>query len=457
MSNFAYLRPLLIDLGKSDASRKLAFELIDVYFKRASTLADYDLLGEMSMKVDYHNRYLECAIAAYTMCTTTEQLISARENMIKAYSALNYPEQALFYIEEALKITPDNAELKLQQAFNYGLLGDNVRMENIVEELINAKRVKESEYRFILSARYLRQGQTGQGVLNFIDAFKPRHNELFDGHLKMVKWTGQQLPAGSKIYVQGEGGIGDEIICIRFFDHMQRLGYQPILYAPTDRPDLVALFRSHGHHVVQDVYSIDRSAHWTYMLALPGYLGVTEKDLWTGPYLVPKRDPKNILPPTAKLRVGIKKSGNPYFAQDTYRRIDLDEMVAAIPAEYEVFYIDKEEISHPRVTNLAPMIETWDDTLDLIDQMDIILSSCTSLVHAAGAIGKKTIVIVPIAKYFIWTTSRTDGSSPWYGDNFTVLYQDEVRNWNTPLKQSTTLLNQHSALVGRATPAVKVS
>ena len=74
--------------------------------------------------------------------------------------------------------------------------------------------------------------------------------------------------------------------------------------------------------------------------------------------------------------------------------------------------------------------------------MDIIVSSCTSLVHAAGAIGKRTIVMVPIAEYYTWTSTRTNNTTPWYGQNFTVLRQSKLRSWKEPLSEMRGLLDQ---------------
>jgi ADP-heptose:LPS heptosyltransferase len=109
-------------------------------------------------------------------------------------------------------------------------------------------------------------------------------------------------------------------------------------------------------------------------------------------------------------------------------------MLKYLPKEAEIYYNDK-EVGHPGTIDLGDRIDSWEDTLDFIDQMDCIVSSCTSLVHAAGAIGKTTFVAVPIAEYYIWTTSRRDDSSPWYGDNFHVIRQTEVRDWNKPLAE----------------------
>jgi hypothetical protein len=74
--------------------------------------------------------------------------------------------------------------------------------------------------------------------------------------------------------------------------------------------------------------------------------------------------------------------------------------------------------------------------------MDCIVSSCTSIVHAAGAMGKRTFVMVPIAEYYIWTTSKRDGTSPWYGDNFYVSRQTKVRSWKEPLEEVSKLVEK---------------
>jgi ADP-heptose:LPS heptosyltransferase len=105
-----------------------------------------------------------------------------------------------------------------------------------------------------------------------------------------------------------------------------------------------------------------------------------------------------------------------------------------------LYYFDKEK-THPGCINLNDKLDSWEDTLDYIDQMDIIVSSCTSLVHAAGALGKRTIVITPIAEYYTWTSTRTDESTPWYGDNFTVLKQKKPRDWSEPLARARELID----------------
>jgi tetratricopeptide (TPR) repeat protein len=438
-----YLKPVVMDLINCD-ERKKAWDLIDFYLSHAKTLHDYDTLGYLSLKADKRDTYLECAEATYALSKSPEQIYNSRTNLYKAYNALNYPEKALFYIEQNLKITPDDFETTAQKAFNTSLMGDKATAENILTDLVKNNPDKADKLEAAFSGKLLREGKLAEGVKSFLEAFKPKSG-TFEDNLRMKRWDGLIRP-GSKLYIDGEGGIGDEIINIRFFSILKNFGIEPILYSTgAYRKDTDNLFRRHGFNVVNDVYSIDPRCYWAPLMSLPAYLNLTEEDLWKQPYLKPLKNPKNVLK-SNKFKIGIKCSGNPYFGQDEYRKIPIDTVLSYLPETAEIYYIDKEEKNHQRVLDLSSRIESWEDTLDFIDQMDCIVSSCTSLVHAAGAMGKTTFVAVPIAEYYIWTTSRKDTYSPWYGDNFKVMRQTKVRDWNDPLseisKQVINLMNE---------------
>lgn len=417
----------------ANEKRKIAFEMLEMYFKRAETIADFDTLGYLSLKAEHRPLYLKCAEAAYSKAETGDQLYIARANLYKAYNALNQPEKALFYIDLNLKLTPDDFETQTQRAFNLALMGDRKTSEDMLMKLAEKHPEKATAMKNALSGKMLRDGNLAEGILAFMGQIKPK-NGRFEDALGMTKWTGIIQP-GRTIYVDGEGGIGDEIINIRFFDHIKDLGMKPVLYSTWSkyREDTVNLFRRNGYEVITETYSIDRKQLWTPLMSLPGYLNLTEDKLWRKPYLTPIRNPKNKIT-SNKFKIGIKCSGNPYFSQDEYRKIPLELMLSYMPEEAEIYYIDK-EVNHAGCIDLGDKIETWEDTLDFIDQMDCIISSCTSLVHAAGAIGKTCFVIVPIAEYYIWSTSRKDTTTPWYGSNFQVHKQKKVRDWHEPLAQ----------------------
>ena len=426
------LKPVLMDLILQE-KRSIVFEILDLYFKKANTIEDFDTLGHLALKAEHRELYLRCAEAAYTKAENPQQLYIARSNLYKAYNAMNRPHDALFYINLNLSITPDDFETQTQKAFNIALMGDRASSEKILLDLLEKHPDKKEDMRSALSGKMLRDGKLADGVLSFLGTFKPKSGK-FDDVLKMKKWIGAIQP-GRTLYVEGEGGIGDEIINIRFFKNLRDLGMKPILYSSWSkyREDTVNMFRRNGFDVITETYSIDTSQLWAPMMSLPGYLNLEESKLWYGPYLTPLNNPKNKIK-SKKFKIGIKCSGNPYFSQDEYRKIPVEKMLEYIPDDAELYYIDKQPINNSRIIDLAPRIDSWEDTLDFIEQMDCIVSSCTSLVHAAGAIGKTTFVVVPIAEYYIWSTSSKTTRSPWYGENFQVHKQTKLRSWDEPLK-----------------------
>lgn len=436
------LKKIIKPLTANEEDRPTAFHILDFYYKKAKEIPEYEALGELAMKCEYRGMVLKCAENSYIMARTQEQLMNARRNLCSVYNALNMPEKALFYNNINLEIEPDSFDFQLTRAYNLALMNRREESEEVIESLIAKDPKQEENIRFGLSGKLLREGKTTEGIMNFIDTFKPK-SELFEDIMKMKKWNGIAMP-GSTLYVNGEGGIGDEIINIRFFKHIEDLGMKPILYSPWHnyRPDIVDLFIRNGYDVLCEHYSIDRTKPWIHMMSIPGYMGLQEKDLWKGTYLTPMRQKKNNLK-SKKFKIGIKCEGNPYFSQNVYRSIPIETMLEYIPKNdnVEIYFFDK-ELTYPGTIAMKDKLDTWEDTLDYIDQMDVIVSSCTSIVHAAGAIGKTTCVIVPIAEYYVWTSSKRDNHTPWYGDNFYVMKQTKVRSWDEPLQEMQTLVNK---------------
>ena len=81
----------------------------------------------------------------------------------------------------------------------------------------------------------------------------------------------------------------------------------------------------------------------------------------------------------------------------------------------------------------------FSDTFSIINQMDLVITSCTSIAHVAAAMGKEVCVFVPIMEYYAWTSST--GKTWWYGDNVHLFRQKKPRTWNEPLKKLEEFLN----------------
>lgn len=419
---------------------KLAYELLEFYYKSAKNIDEFELIGKLSLKYYYPKLSVQCAEKVYSMVKTPDQLYVARINLHKAYLAANYPEKALFYNFINLTLRPNEFESIVSYAAALKFNGQRDESEEIINKLYttNISEDQKRSLEITQTHKNLRQGNVAKGIELFLRDDKKKYT-IFD-ILGMNKWNGVKQP-GKTLYVYDQGGYGDAFINLRFFNHIKKFGMNPILFTLLERDDIAKIYRRMGYDVITKDFLVDTKSTWTNLLELPIDLDLSEKDLWDKPYLSAIQNSNNKLK-SKKFKIGIKVNGNQYFAQDIYRSIPIEQMLDIIPKNCEVYYFDKDK-THNLTISLKDKLNTWDDTLDYINQMDLIVSSCTSLVHAAGALGKTTIVITPISEYYIWTSTRKDTSTPWYGDNFYVCKQKKIRDWTEPLNQAKEIINKY--------------
>ena len=82
---------------------------------------------------------------------------------------------------------------------------------------------------------------------------------------------------------------------------------------------------------------------------------------------------------------------------------------------------------HPQITPLGAEIETFADTAAIVSDLDLVISSDTSVVHLAGALGRPVWVLPPYVPDWRWLLDRAD--SPWY-PTARLFRQAEIGEWN---------------------------
>jgi len=417
---------------KQNDKAKIVLDLMKPYCR---TIEQIDEVGKLYSEIREFEDTLELGLKIYEMCNTTQMKFDARVNIIRAYLNLNKPYEALSFIKINEMVNPDDHPNKMDKAMAYFLLNRKKEAEEILRKILteNPNEDVEARINFNLGTYDLSNGNFKEGLHHvLLDGRKLNIWESFD-YPKEQLWEGTPQP-GKTIILCAEGGIGDEIISVRFMKHLKEAGMKPIWM--TSRKDISNIFNRCGFETVSYIKNMPKDYLWTYSMPVPTYLDLKEDDVWYGTYLKPIHKAKKL---EGKKKIGIKYMGNPKYDQDLHRTIPFEKLLDCIPEDYTIysFHVD-EETNHPRVINLKNDIKSWDDTLDYLDQMDIVVSSCTSLIHAAGAIGKKSYVLVPILNYYVW--ARPGYQTKWYGDNLTILRQTEYDNWKDPLLELKNLL-----------------
>jgi hypothetical protein len=139
------------------------------------------------------------------------------------------------------------------------------------------------------------------------------------------------------------------------------------------------------------------------------------------------------------LRVGIVWSGNPHHQEDRYRSIPLSffEPLLQLP-DVCFFSLQLGPAASQRVGAKAPVadlqhaIRDVADTAALMSHLDLILTVDTAVAHLAGALRRRTWVLLPFAPDWRWLMDRED--SPWY-PTMRLFRQPRILDWQSVIER----------------------
>ena len=238
--------------------------------------------------------------------------------------------------------------------------------------------------------------------------------------------------ASKYILFRSEGGLGDEIANARFVTNIKEKSNANItiscskslmsVFSRIDGVDSV-IERNFEHHIYYD--------SWVPAMSAVSCLDYEYEDLNGKSYLNSILDKKIS---NDNIKIGIRWSGNPSFEHEQYRKFDTFDFLDITKNFPNIsFYsfqrdIDLVDLSiYKNVTDLAKLLCTWEDTLSYLNEMDLVITSCTSIAHASAALGKETWVIVPILSYYIW--AYPGDKSYWY-DSIKIFRQSSYNDWS---------------------------
>jgi len=142
-----------------------------------------------------------------------------------------------------------------------------------------------------------------------------------------------------------------------------------------------------------------------------------------------------------KFKIAINYQGNHDHTNDHNRSIALEKLLEYLYSinEIELYSLQYERteeedkmLEEYNVINLGKEAKDFYDTACFIDNMDLIISVDTSVVHLSGAMGKSTFLLLPFSPDWRW--GLNDNKTNWY-DSITLFRQEEIGNWDEPLKK----------------------
>jgi hypothetical protein len=225
----------------------------------------------------------------------------------------------------------------------------------------------------------------------------------------LPEWKGEDL-RGRRLLLFKEQGFGDQVMFARFAPLLQVMGAQVTL---TCDPALARLFAGLGVEVVPTPgpgRAIDVDA-WSMLMDVPGKLQFGVSDIPSAPYLR--------VEPIGRGGVGLVRSGNATSGNAADRFMPPEVVIPFATVSLD-----------PRDTGAVDFF----DTARIIAGLDAVVTIDSAVAHVAGALGKRTLLLLPAhGADWRWLERRTD--SPWY-PSMTIYRQSAPGNWDEVLRRA---------------------
>lgn len=421
--------------------KELTIQLLDAFGKRAQLFSEYEEIAKTFFEIKNFPKAIEYGEKALKNAKSLEEKYTTSKNLINAYNQFNYPEKALTQIEKCKKINSNDVELLFEETTVYSQLGLTSKAHKLLLKLLErtdlTEEVQKKAYHN-LSGYYFRQDDIHTALKHFL---KEGEKEAYKNKkIPYEKWNGEIIQ-GKTILIDSECGAGDEIIHVRFMKNLEQLGMNPIW--TTTREDLSRIFNENGFKsiCVKDISKLSKDTCWVYALAIPYYLNLTVHDLGKTPYLKSTKDEKyNYIQEDKKYKIGMFWNSDSGFEQAHFRSVDFLSLFNVLNQEkHSLYSLQMSDNPVPeecknRIQEFHFKNRTFEDTFSIIQQMNLVVTSCTSIAHIAASMGKEVCVFVPLMEYYVWTSSDNQ-KSWWYGDNVHLFKQKKPRDWSSPLQE----------------------
>ena len=361
-----------------------------------------------------------------------------------ALAKLNRYEEALACFDQALAVQPDYVDALGNRG---NVLASLQRAADAIASYDRALAIKPdtAEAHLNLGFTLLRAGNCEQGWREYEWRWKTAPFEKQRRDFRQPQWLGESSIEGKTILLHPEQGLGDTLQFVRYVPLVAALGAKVILEV---QPPLKALLSGIGDAEVvgvgQELPPFDMHCP---LLSLPLAF---KTDLATIPAKTPYVSAapgrvagwKDRVPKSGKLRVGVTWAGNREFPGDKTRSIGLARLapllsvadVGFVSLQKDLRDGDKEILTgHPGVAQLGTQLQDFGDTAAVISELDLVISSDTSVVHLAGAMGRPTWVLLEYTPDWRWLLSRED--SPWY-PAARLFRQPKAGDWDSVIRKA---------------------
>ncbi len=399
------------------------------YINRAIKLAPenaacYNNMGNVSQS----EKDFEGAVHWYTQTIQRDPgNQKAYNNLGVALTRLGRLEESALNFKTALKIDPNYVDAHNNLGETWRYLGEYDKALESTNKALSLSR----EYpmaRWNRSFLYLLTGDFKKGWPEYEWRWR-KPNVPVRKFETGSAWDGSALN-GKTVFVYEEQGMGDTLQFIRYLPLIKEAGGKVILEVLPPLLRLVLSFEGFdrlwaGIRNV-DTRPTDRFDYHVPIMSLPG---IFNTDIHSVPASVPylHADPQlarvwaRRMEDQGGFRIGIVWAGHPDHNNDYNRSVHLSRFAPLKKIEgISLYSLQKDK--YDRWTDMDPSdlfkkdlgddIIDFADTAAIMENLDLVISVDTSVVHLAGAMGKPIWTLLPFSPDWRWMLDRDD--TPWY-------------------------------------------
>lgn len=274
--------------------------------------------------------------------------------------------------------------------------------EAVLRELLRLQPANPAG-RYALAILLLRRGAFPEGWTHYEARTELRELGIAKPTLPFPEWGGEPVKS---LLVIPEQGMGDVIQFARYVPELVARGIHVTLGA---WPPLVRLLSRLGAEVVPWAGKITVFAHdaWVLVGSLPLHL----QTIPSAPYLPSRVEGRG---------VGVVVKGNPKHTNDARRSL--------FGSDAEALLTMGQDLS-PEATGA----QDFEDTAQIIHNLEAVVTVDTSVAHLAGAMGKRTILLLPHLADWRWGVSGE--RSIWY-PSMRLLRQTSPGEWSSVIQKA---------------------
>ncbi len=450
-------RDLYLEILQNEPENAQVWDLLGVLYYQANDYLESELCIKKAIEISPRFYYLENLARLYMDKGDFKLAISIYEDLVKHNSTYeNWFNLAMSYkgnknwnkakdaYYKSLEINPNGYESYFNLA--YLALNDN-QPQVAVDCYKKALEINPEDWEsmYFLSLAQMQVKDYKNGLENFESRLCRQsaivtQEKTYPNLMKSRPiWKGEDL-TGKTLFTYYEAGFGDMLMFYRYMPILVSMCKKVII---KPQKELAPLFRENSYGAdVLEIFDFESEIDFDYhipFLSVPHVLGLEGDEVFAHHDSYLKANPAKVnyyrerFFDNDKFKIGIKWQGNTHY--DLERVLKVEDFFRLFNIDGTQFYSCQtfdglEEFEKIKdkfdVIDLGSTFSNFSDTAGALENMDLIISNDTSLVHLAGAMGKPCWVLLPHVYNWRWHTDLT--KCDWY-DSVKIFAQSENGNW----------------------------